>query len=86
MSINQAKKRKKRREYNWSWQKGKKYNFFKISVALTVSFFGYQFLANIVNQPITSISIEGSFQQVKSNQIEGAISDHLEKGLSLIHI
>lgn len=86
MSVNQAKKRKKRREYNWSWQKGKKYNFFKISVALIVSFFGYQFLTNIINQPITSISIEGSFQQVKSNQIEGAISDHLEKGFLNLNI
>ena len=86
MSVNQAKKRKKRHEFSWSWSKRKKYNYFKISVALIVSFFSYQLLTNIINQPITSISIEGSFQQVKSNQIEGAISDHLEKGFLNINI
>ncbi|MDA9108875.1 cell division protein FtsQ/DivIB [Woeseiaceae bacterium] len=49
-------------------------------------FFGYQLLTNILNQPVTSISIEGSFQQVKSNQIEGVISEHLDKGFLNINI
>ena len=84
--MNQAKKRKQKQLNIQSWQKGSKYNYFKISVVLMTCFFGYQLLTNILNQPVTSISIEGSFQQVKSNQIEGVISEHLDKGFLNINI
>ena len=78
--MNQAKKRKQKQLNIQSWQKGSKYNYFKISVVLMTCFFGYQLLTNILNQPVTSISIEGSFQQVNSYQIEGVFSEHLDKG------
>ena len=84
--MNQAKKRKQKQLNIQSWQKRSKYNYFKISVVLMTCFFGYQLLTNILNQPVTSISIEGSFQQVKSNQIEGVISEHLDKGFLNINI
>jgi cell division protein FtsQ len=84
--MNQAKKRKQKQLNIRSWQKGGKYNYFKISIALMTCFFSYQLLTNILNQPVTSISIEGSFQQVKSNQIEGVISEHLDKGFLNINI
>ena len=86
MSMNQAKKRKQKQVKTWSWPKESKYNYFMISVVLMACFFGYQLLTNILNQPLTSISIEGSFQQVKSNQIEGAISEYLDKGFLAINI
>jgi cell division protein FtsQ len=40
----------------------------------------YQFSAEMLDQPITSITIEGSFQRVSALQIEEAVSDELESG------
>jgi len=40
----------------------------------------YQFSAKMLDQPITSISIEGPFQRVSALQIEEAISDQLSAG------
>jgi len=40
----------------------------------------YQFSAEMLDQPISSITIEGSFQRVSALQIEEAISDELGTG------
>ena len=85
--VHESSKKKKTKTTKYPvLAEGSKYNYFKISVVLMTCFFGYQLLTNILNQPVTSISIEGSFQQVKSNQIEGVISEHLDKGFLNINI
>jgi len=48
--------------------------------AVAIVVLSYQFSAEMLDQPITSISIEGSFQRVSALQIEEAVSDELETG------
>jgi len=45
-----------------------------------IIFLTYQFSVEMLDQPITSITIEGSFERVSALQIEEAISDELETG------
>jgi cell division protein FtsQ len=46
----------------------------------TIIFLSYQFSAEVLDQPISSITVEGSFQRVSALQIEEAISDELGTG------
>ncbi len=45
-----------------------------------IIFLSYQFSAEMLDQPISSITIEGPFQRVSALQIEEAISDELGTG------
>lgn len=48
--------------------------------AAAIIAFSYQFSAELLDQPISSISIEGPFQRVSALQIEEAIGDELGTG------
>jgi len=48
--------------------------------AVAVIWISYQFSAELLDQPITSITVEGPFQRVTALQIEEAISDELGAG------
>ena len=78
-------KKGKQKEDN-IWLQITKKNFFRITVSIVLLVTGYQFFVVVLNQPIASISLEGSFQKVKSNQVEGAIRHHLNTGLLRLNI
>ncbi|MDG1016665.1 MAG: cell division protein FtsQ/DivIB [Woeseiaceae bacterium] len=86
MSHRQAKKKKSEQKEDNIWLQITKKNFFRISVSIVLLVTGYQFFVVVLNQPIASISLEGSFQKVKSNQVEGAIRHHLDTGLLRLNI
>ena len=48
--------------------------------AVAVVFLSYRVSSGLLDQPITSITIEGPFERVSALQIEEAISDQLENG------
>jgi cell division protein FtsQ len=52
----------------------------KIRLPVSVIALCYQFSAKMLDQPITSITIEGPFQRVTALQIEEAISDEIGTG------
>jgi cell division protein FtsQ len=54
--------------------------------ALAVVGLTYQFSAKLLDQPITSITIEGPFQRVTALQIEEAISDDLGDGFFTVNL
>jgi cell division protein FtsQ len=61
----------------------------RISVALfatAIVLLSYQFSAEILDQPITSITIEGPFQRVSALQIEEAVSEELETGFFSVNL
>ena len=86
MSRSQAKKKKLEQKEDNFWLQATKKNFFRIAVSIVFLVMGYQFFVIILNQPIASISLEGSFQKVKSNQVEGAIKHHLNIGFLSLSI
>tara|TARA_B100000965_G_scaffold330495_1_gene294296 strand:+ start:220 stop:966 length:747 start_codon:yes stop_codon:yes gene_type:complete len=76
-------KKTKRFELNYKEYKNKT---FKALMLVIILWIGYQFIINIVNQPIRYVSIESSFQQVKEAQIRGAISSEVQDGILGIDI
>ena len=86
MSHRQAKKKKSEQKEDNIWLQITKKNFFRITVSIVLLVTGYQFFVVVLNQPIASISLEGSFQKVKSNQVEGAIRHHFDTGLLRLNI
>lgn len=51
-----------------------------VCVAVGVVFLSYRLSAELLDRPITSLTVEGPFQRVSALQIEEAISDELGKG------
>lgn len=51
-----------------------------LSLAVVAVFLSYRFSAELLDRPITSITIDGPFQRVTALQIEEAISDELGAG------
>lgn len=51
-----------------------------LSIALAIIALSYQFSAELLDQPIRQITIEGPFQRVSALQIEAAISEELSSG------
>lgn len=51
-----------------------------LAVALAIIALSYRFSAELLDQPISQITIEGPFQRVSALQIEAAISDQLSSG------
>jgi len=51
-----------------------------VLLAGAIVLLSYHFSAEMLDQPITSISIDGSFQRVSALQIEEAVSDELDTG------
>jgi len=79
MTRNQAKRRKqKTRQIKLPQFPLKRVSAVVFAVAVIV--LSYRFSAEMLDQPITSISIEGPFQRVSALSIEEAISDQLNTG------
>jgi len=80
MTRNQAKRRrqKKTRQIKLPEFPFKRVSAVLFAVAVVV--LSYRFSAEMLDQPITSISIEGPFQRVSALSIEEAISDQLNTG------
>ena len=76
-------KKTKRLELNYKEFKNKT---FKALLLVIILWICYQFILNIVNQPIRYVSIESSFQQVKEAQIRGAISSEVQDGILNIDV
>jgi cell division protein FtsQ len=51
-----------------------------VSLALAIIALSYRFSAQLLDRPISEITIEGAFQRVSALQIEAAISDDLASG------
>lgn len=80
MTRRQAKRRKQKKSKQFKLPKFplKRISVFAIAIAVIAT--TYRFSVELLDQPITSISIEGPFQRVSALQIEEAISDHLSTG------
>lgn len=80
MTRKQARRRKQKKAPKFQIPA---FPFKRLSVLLfagAIIFLTYQFSAEMLDQPITSITVEGSFERVSALQIEEAISDELETG------
>ncbi len=80
MTRKQAKRRKQQKARNAAspsipWRKLSALLLATATIALS-----YQFSAELLDQPIDAITIEGPFQRVSALQIEEAISDELASG------
>ena len=80
MTRKQAKRRKPQQARRVTlpsipWRK-----FSALLLALATIALSYRFSAELLDQPISAITIEGSFQRVSALQIEEAISDELASG------
>ncbi len=80
MTRKQAKRRKQKKTSKIQMPA---FPFKRLSVVIfagAIIFLSYQFSAEMLDQPISSITIEGSFQRVSALQIEEAISAELGTG------
>jgi cell division protein FtsQ len=80
MMHKQAKRRKQKKTPRFQMSA---FPFKRLSVLLfagAIIFVSYQFSAEMLDQPISSITIDGPFQRVSALQIEEAISDQLGTG------
>ncbi|MCH8335535.1 MAG: cell division protein FtsQ/DivIB [Proteobacteria bacterium] len=80
MARKQAKRRKQQKAHkvtlpSFPWRK-----LSALLLAIAIITLSYQFSAELLNQPIRAITIEGPFQRVSALQIEAAISDELASG------
>lgn len=80
MTRKQAKRRKQKKTRQiklptFPWKR-----IAAVTFAIAVVLLSYRFSAEMLDQPITSISIEGPFQRVSALSIEEAISDQLNTG------
>lgn len=80
MTRKQAKRRKQRKVRKVTlpfvpWRK-----LSALVLAITIIALSYRFSAELLDQPITKITIEGPFQRVSALQIEEVISDELAHG------
>jgi len=80
MTRKQAQRRKQKTTRQIKWPKFPLKRISVLLFAAAVVALSYQFSAEMLDRPITSISIEGPFQRVSALQIEEAISDQLEAG------
>ena len=80
MTRKQAKRRKQRKVQKFRLPTFPLRRLSAVLFAGAVIVLSYQFSAEMLDQPITSITIDGSFQRVSALQIEEAISDELESG------
>jgi len=80
MARKQAQRRKARKVRKLSLPALPFKRLFAMLLAMAVVAFSYQFSAEMLDQPISSISIEGPFQRVSALQIEEAISTELDSG------
>jgi len=80
MARRQAQRRKTRQVRKFSMPAIPVKRLFAMLLALVVVAFSYHFSAELLDQPISSISIEGPFQRVSALQIEEAISAELDSG------
>ena len=80
MARNQAKRRRPKPKRQIRMPKLPVRGLAILAAAVAVVGLTYQFSAKLLDQPITSITIEGPFQRVTALQIEEAISDNLGNG------
>lgn len=80
MARKQAKRRRERKIPKLSFPSFPLKRLSAVLFASAIIFLSYQFSVEILDQPISSITIEGSFQRVSALQIEEAISEELGTG------
>jgi len=80
MTRKQAKRRKQKKVQKIQLPSFPMKRLSAVLFAVAVIVLSYQFSAEMLDQPISSITIEGSFQRVSALQIEEAVSDELEAG------
>jgi len=86
MTRKQAKRRKQKKEQRFRVPTFPLKRLSAVLFASAVIILSYHFSAKVLDQPITSITIEGSFQRVSALQIEEAVSDELETGFFSAHL
>jgi cell division protein FtsQ len=80
MTQRQARRRKQKKAEQFSWPKIPVRRISMPIFAIGVIALCYRFSAEMLDQPIRSITIEGPFQRVTALQIEEAISEELGAG------
>ena len=80
MTRKQAQRRKPRKTSKVKMPRLPIRQFAGFSFAILVIVLSYELSAKLLDQPITSVAIEGPFQRVSALQIEEAISDQLGSG------
>lgn len=80
MRRKQAKRRKQKKVQRIRIPAFPMKRFAVLFLAAAIVFLSYQFSAEMLDRPISSITIEGPFQRVSALQIEEAISDELGAG------
>jgi cell division protein FtsQ len=80
MTRKQAKRRKQKKTSKFQMPAFPLKRISAFLFAGAIIFLSYQFSAEMLDQPISSITVEGSFQRVSALQIEEAISDDLGTG------
>jgi len=80
MTRKQAKRRKQKKTRQLKLPQFPLKRISAMTFAIAVILLTYRFSAEMLDQPITSISIEGPFQRVSALSIEEAISDQLNTG------
>ena len=80
MTRKQAKRRKQHKARKFAWPAVPWRKLAAVTLATAIIALSYGFSAELLDQPISEITIEGPFQRVSALQIEEAISDELASG------
>jgi len=80
MMRRQAKRRKQRKVRKFALPTVPWRRLATLTLAVAIIALSYRFSAELLDQPISAITIEGQFQRVSALQIEAAISDELASG------